>query len=125
LPPLASPFFSSHRASACLFLTISASLRTIEPVRLIFGDGAAVIEWPEWWSWEIQMLLHVQERMVDRSFTETDLRLMLEDAEDLIPSHVPGRWLVVARLHGVAWNIVVEPDAEERILIVVTAYEVR
>lgn len=38
---------------------------------------------PDWWSWDIELSPHVLKRMVDRSFTEADLRLMLEGATAL------------------------------------------
>lgn len=40
----------------------------------------AKAQWPEWWSWEIELTPHLLKRMVDRSFTEVHLRRMLEVA---------------------------------------------
>jgi hypothetical protein len=37
-------------------------------------------DWPDWWEWELEISPHILKRMVDRSFSETDLRLMLEAA---------------------------------------------
>jgi hypothetical protein len=48
--------------------------------------------------------------MVDREFTEVDLRQMLEGASGLRPDVEQGRWLVSARHRRRAWEIVVEPD---------------
>ena len=62
--------------------------------------------------------------MVDREFTELDLRQMLEDASSLRPDVEDGRWVVSARHRRRAWEIVVEPDEAERVLVVVTAYPV-
>jgi hypothetical protein len=62
--------------------------------------------------------------MVDREFTELDLRQMLEDASGLRPDVEKGRWIVTARHHRRAWEIVVEPDEAERVLVVITAYPV-
>ncbi len=62
--------------------------------------------------------------MVDREFTELDLRQMLEDASSLRPDVEDGRWVVRARHRRRAWEIVVEPDEAERVLVVVTAYPV-
>ena len=39
-----------------------------------------MVEWPQWWSWELEFSPHLLKRMVDRSFNEADLRLMLENA---------------------------------------------
>ena len=39
------------------------------------------MEWPDWWEWELELSPHLEKRMVDRDFTELDLRTMLENAE--------------------------------------------
>ena len=33
--------------------------------------------WPEWWNWELELSPHLLKRMVDRRFTEVDVRRML------------------------------------------------
>lgn len=40
--------------------------------------GAA--RWPDWWEWEVELTPHLERRMEDRSFSEVDLRGMLERA---------------------------------------------
>jgi len=80
--------------------------------------------WPDWWSWELELSFHVLDRMIDRSFSETDLRTMLDDASDVAPNKEPGRWTVTTRHHGNLWEVIVEPLGSERILRIVTAYEV-
>ena len=60
--------------------------------------------------------------MVDRRFTEIDLRRMLEKATDLRRDIVEGRWAIRARHRTRSWEVIVEPDFAERILIVITAY---
>jgi len=35
------------------------------------------IDWPTWWDWDIDLTPHVLKRMVDRGFSEIELRLML------------------------------------------------
>jgi hypothetical protein len=80
-------------------------------------------EWPQWWEWELEISPHILKRMVDRSFSETDLRLMLEQAAGLRPDHVAGRWVVESALDDVPWEIIVEPDEVSEILIAVTAYK--
>jgi hypothetical protein len=30
--------------------------------------------WPEWWDWELELTPHLLKRLVDRGFTEVDLR---------------------------------------------------
>ena len=81
-------------------------------------------EWPDWWSWELELSPHLLKRMVDRSFSETDLRQMLEDAEGFHANHEEGRWAIETERDGRAWEIIVEPDEQEQILVVVTAYPV-
>jgi hypothetical protein len=80
---------------------------------------------PPWWSWELELSPHVLRRMVDRRFNEADLRTMLEDAsgfrQDIEGS---GRWIIETRHDGDSWEVVVEPDPEERTLVVITAYGV-
>jgi hypothetical protein len=36
--------------------------------------------WPAWWEWEPEIGPHVEKRMLDRNFTEIDLRTMLAKA---------------------------------------------
>ena len=81
-------------------------------------------QWPDWWSWELRLSAHLLRRMVDRDFTETDLRLMMADARDYHWDVAPGRWIIHGRLAGRSWEVIVEPLPEERVLFVVTAYPV-
>ena len=37
-------------------------------------------EWPDWWNFELELSSHLLKRMVDRDFTEVDLRAMLDRA---------------------------------------------
>jgi hypothetical protein len=80
-------------------------------------------KWPDWWEWELEVSPHILKRMIDRAFSETDLRLMLEQATGLRPDHVPGRWVVEATLDDARWEVIVEPDEVSEILIAVTAYK--
>lgn len=80
--------------------------------------------WPPWLNWELELSAHLLKRMVDRGFTEVDLRRMLEHATRHRRGLVPGRWLVLARHRSRRWEIVVEPDFEAQLLVVVTAYPV-
>lgn len=78
---------------------------------------------PDWWSWELDCSNpHLAKRMIDRSFSEIDLRAMIEHAAGLCPNHEPGRWVVETTHDRRAWEIVVEPLPAEKILLVVTAY---
>ncbi len=60
--------------------------------------------------------------MADREFAEVDLRTMLEDAEGYQPDIQEGRWVIETRFRGVGWEVIVEPDASDRLLVAVTAY---
>ena len=80
--------------------------------------------WPAWWTWELELSPHVLKRMEDRRFTEIDLRRMLERAVGHRANVVSGRWMIQTTHHRRPWEIVVEPDLERRLLVVVTAYPV-
>jgi hypothetical protein len=82
-------------------------------------------EWPDWWSWDLELSPHLLKRMVDRRFNEADLRLMLEEAAGYHSDIAPGRWVVESRRAGLPWEIIVEPLPDERILLVITAYSAR
>ncbi len=80
--------------------------------------------WPSWWTWELELSPHLLKRMVDRRFTEVDLRKMLHLARDYRQDVVEHRWVVEARYEGRAWEIVIEPDPERALMVVVTAFPV-
>ncbi len=67
---------------------------------------------------------HLLKRMTDRRFTEVDLRRMLEHSYRVRRDIVPGRWVAVTRHHGRRWEVIVEPDLDRELLVVVTAYPV-
>ena len=81
-------------------------------------------KWPAWWDWEIELSPHLLKRMIDRGFTEPDLRLMIEDADGYHRDVMEGRWVVETAHGGRRWEIVVEPSLDENSLVVVTAYPV-
>ena len=81
-------------------------------------------EWPEWWSWEIELSGHLLRRMMDRELSETDLRLMLEEAIGYHPNYEPGRYVIETRHEGIPWEVIVEPDPADRVVVVITAYRV-
>lgn len=78
--------------------------------------------WPEWWEWELELTPHLERRMEERDFTEIDLRAMLERAESYRPDVVEDRWVIETRHRQQNWEVIVEPDPVERLLVVVTAY---
>lgn len=60
--------------------------------------------------------------MADRRFTEVDLRRMLEYATSFKRDVIEGRWVISSRHRRRHWEIIVEPDFDARLLVVVTAY---
>jgi hypothetical protein len=79
---------------------------------------------PEWWNWELELTPHVEKRMEDRGFTEVELRQMLEEARRFRPDVITDRFVVEAQLRGQPWEVVVEPDEVEHLLVIVTAFRV-
>ena len=77
---------------------------------------------PPWWDWELELSLHVERRMVDRDFTEVELRAMLEQSTDVAPALVEGRFVARTRHRGAPWEVILEPDEETHTVVVVTAY---
>ena len=83
-----------------------------------------MIEWPEWWAWEIEFTSHLLKRMVDRRFNESDIRTRLDDATGFHRNHEDGRWVIETRHLEKRWHIIVEPLANENLLLVITAFPV-
>lgn len=81
-------------------------------------------EWPGWWEWDIELTPHVFKRMLDRRFTEVDLRGMLQRATTYGPDACEGRFAIDTRHEGKPWQVIVEPDDEDLLLVVITAYPV-
>ena len=51
--------------------------------------------------------------MVDRSFTEVELRRMLQSATSYEPNVVPGRFTISSTHEQETWHVIVEPDADD------------
>ena len=81
-------------------------------------------KWPEWWEWELELSPHLLKRMIDRGFTETDLRKMMAQAIGLREDAGPGRWVVEAEHDSRPWHVIVEPDTMDKLLVVITAFPV-
>jgi hypothetical protein len=79
---------------------------------------------PEWWNWELSFTGHAELRMEQRGVTEVEVRAMLERATWLEASVVEGRFMIPTRRDQSAWIVIVEPDADASLLVVVTVYEV-
>jgi len=81
-------------------------------------------KWPSWWEWELELSSHLLKRMVDRRFTEVDLRRMLRGAKSYHRDVVEGRWLIDTAHRRHHWQVIVEPDTIDHLLVVITAYPV-
>jgi hypothetical protein len=82
------------------------------------------VEWPNWWNWELELTPHVEKRMETRDFNEVDLRKMLERAVGYGPDFVSGRYVIGTNFRNRKWEVVVEPDEIDHLLVVVTAYRI-
>lgn len=80
---------------------------------------------PEWWAWELELTPHLLKRMLDRQFSETDLRQMLETWRACRPSEEPGRYVIATTFDQREWEVVVEPLADRQVVLVITAYAVQ
>ena len=79
---------------------------------------------PTCWNWELSFTPHAELRMEQRGVTEVDVRAMLEQATAFEPSVVEGRFMIHVIRNSRPWIVIVEPDGDAALLIVVTAYEV-
>jgi hypothetical protein len=62
--------------------------------------------------------------MEDRDFSEVDLREMRQRAKAYRKDVVDERWVIVTRLRMQPWEVIVESDPIERLLVVIIAYPV-
>lgn len=85
---------------------------------------ASELTHPEWWNCELRFTAHAELRMEHRGVTEVDVRAMLERATRFEPSVVEGRFMIHAVHQQRPWIVIVEPDMDARLLVVVTPYEV-
>ncbi len=80
--------------------------------------------WPDWWEWELDLTDHLFESMERREFTEVELRRMMKDATGYRPDRdVDTRWVIETRFRGTDWAVIVEPEADRKLLDVITAYQ--
>jgi hypothetical protein len=54
--------------------------------------------------------------------TKSNFVVCVENARAFRADAVPGRWVIETRHHDGGWEVIVEPDQLERLLVVVTAY---
>ena len=62
--------------------------------------------------------------MEERGLTDVELRAMLHEADAFRLDVVPGRVVIDCRSGEQAWEVIVEPDLNERLLVVITAYRI-
>jgi len=79
---------------------------------------------PKWWTWPLELTPHVEERMEERGLTEIDLRMMLVSPSSLVADHVPGRWVARCRRGTERWEVILEPDEDDEVVVVVTTFRV-
>jgi len=79
---------------------------------------------PEWWNWDLSFTSHAELRMEQRGVTEVEVRAMLEKATGLQPNVVESRFMIDVRHLQRPWIVIVEPDTDAKLLVVVTVYEV-
>ncbi len=60
--------------------------------------------WPDWWEWEVEFTPHLLKRMIDRQFSEPDLRQMLDEAMNIRENHEEGRFAVRTKHHERSWE---------------------
>ena len=89
----------------------------------MMGNEANMVDWPEWWDWDLELSPHLLKRMIDRGFNEADLRLCLSEqwlSWNHLKTDVGDRHSHTGR----AWEVIGEPWSDETVLVVITAYPV-
>lgn len=74
--------------------------------------------------WELELSAHLLKRMEDRTFTEVNLRRMLEHALGHRPDILAGWFVIETRHDRHPWEVIIEPDKVRQFLVVITAYPV-
>ena len=80
------------------------------------------MDWPIWWSWDLEPTPHIEKRMEERDFTEIDLKAMMKRAHGFKPDEIEGRYVIQTRHRHADWSVIVEPDEEDHLLVVITAF---
>jgi hypothetical protein len=79
---------------------------------------------PDWWDFELELSPHLEDRIILSRFLGGRSPAVIEVAQDLGVGKTPGRWIVRTSHLGEAWDVVVEPDELDRVIVVITAYKV-
>lgn len=118
-------FGQRHFRPGDVVTSVKRGLGVPEPARVATFRGERTNpDFPAWWNWELELTPHVEKRMEDRNFVEVDLRSMLESATGYRQDVVEDRFVIETRFRGRAWEVVVEPDETDHLLVVVTAFGV-
>jgi hypothetical protein len=80
--------------------------------------------YPAWWDWELELTPHAEKRMEERGLTEVELRALLHSATGVRRDHVEGRWIAEGRRRADTWGVILEPDEQLGVVVVVTAYRI-
>ena len=78
---------------------------------------------PEWWDWELVFSGHAERRMEERGVSEVEVRTMLKRRTSVEAKAAEGRFTVRASHKSSSWVVIVEPDLDATMLVVVTVYE--
>lgn len=78
---------------------------------------------PEWWDWDIELTPHSEARLEERGLTEIDVRTMLDQQPRSIDRDPePGRQRVFTSHRGRTWIVVVEPDPEMKVSVIISVF---
>jgi hypothetical protein len=86
------------------------------------GKKGIKMHLPDWWLWEIEITPHLEKRMIQRNFTEIMLREMLSNVHTYEKDIEEHRYKINVTFKNRKWEIIVEPDLEEELLVIITAY---
>lgn len=79
---------------------------------------------PDWWDYDLELSPHLLDRMIDRGFSEVDLRIMIENCDTIEAASRSDRWILGTMHSGDRWVVIVEPDTHDQVTVVITAYRV-
>lgn len=70
------------------------------------------------------MIGAVRGLVVGQDLEKVDLRPMIETTAGIRRGVAKGRWILETAHDGDAWEVVVEPDEHDQVIVVITAYRV-
>jgi hypothetical protein len=78
---------------------------------------------PEWWAWELVFTGHAELRLEERGVSEVDVHTMPDRPTAIEANAAAGRFSVQASHRDRRWIVILEPDVDATLLVVVTVYE--